>query len=406
MSVYGGRAQTANIDKLASQGVAFSSAISHFPETALSHWSMMTSVVPEVHGNVPANGGSIYKGPTLAEIARQHGYATGAFIGGVTMQDSACGMRRGFDVYDDQFRFTQEDMSRNGNEVTANALQWIAKQERQNKTYFAFLHYFDAHFPYTPAAPWDKRYDPNYNGSIDGTDAVLRPYRDGQKTPTDRDIAHVLALYDGEISELDGKIKKVLDGVGDDVLVVITSDHGESFGHGYYFNHRAGLWDSVVRVPLIMRGPGIPKGKMVSEQVGLIDILPTLIELAGLRGDKRFQGKSLVSLMDGTGSGSDIVYSITDPWMENPQFAVRSPDWKWISQPDRELVYNISNDPEEKRELSSIPDDFASSKQEYSTLIESKRQYQSKMQGGRSLSKEDCARLEALGYTTCKDQKR
>ena len=82
MEIYGGPAKVAHIESLASKGVVFEQAISHFPQTCLSHWSMLSGVLPEVHGNVPGNRQSVYQGPTLAELAQKQGLATGAFIGG------------------------------------------------------------------------------------------------------------------------------------------------------------------------------------------------------------------------------------------------------------------------------------------------------------------------------------
>ncbi len=398
LEVYGGRAETPNLNVFASKGVLFEQAISHFPETALSHWTMLTGVLPEVHGNVPANGGSVYKGPNLAEIAKKHGYDTGAFIGGVTMQDSACGMKRGFDLYDDQFRFSMEDMSRPGAQVTENALKWI---KARKAPYFAFVHYFDAHFPYTPDPSWIQKYDPDYKGSVNGTDKSLRPYRDGEKTPSARDVEHVLALYDGELSELDIKIAPLLQAVGPDTVVVITSDHGESFEHGYYFNHRAGLWDGVTRVPLLIRAPDLPSNLKISSQVGLMDVTPTVLELAGLPLDRRMQGKSLLSLVKGTDSGREQVYSITDPWMPDPQFAVRSLGWKWISRESGDLIYNLTEDPNEEKNLNQIPSLFSSSKTTYSSLMDSLKSWQSSPPKARIISDQECKRLEALGYTTC-----
>jgi len=358
---------------------------------------MMSGVMPEVHGNVPKNGGSIYKGPTLAEIAKQHGYKTAAFIGGVTLTDSASGLSRGFDVYDDQFQFSQEDMSRKGAQVTSRAIKWIQKQKGP---YFAFVHYFDAHFPYTPTAPWDTKYDPQYTGSIDGTDRILAPYRDGKKQPTQRDIEHVLALYDGEISALDATIQPLLDQVGKDVIVVVTSDHGESFEHGYYFNHRAGLWDSVLHIPLIIRAPKLQPGSRLTEQVGLIDLTPTILDLAGLRSDSRMQGRSILPLMQTESKGA-VHYANTDPWMPNPQFAVRNLSWKWIHQEKSELVYELSADPKEANNLPNIPSVFSTAQSDYEKLISSLKREQASAPKNRHIGKEECARLEALGYTTC-----
>jgi len=396
LSIYGGRAKTPNIQKVADEGALCTQALTHFPETALSHWSMMSGVMPLVHGNVPGNGGSIYKGPTLAEISKKHGYQTAAFIGGVTLTDSASGLSRGFDVYDDQFTFSHEDMSRKGAEVTNRAVRWIQKQQQNNRSYFAFVHYFDAHFPYTPPSPWDTAYDPNYTGNINGTDTVLAPYRDGQKEPSARDVEHVLALYDGEISALDATIAPLLNVLDKDTIVAITSDHGESFEHGYYFNHRAGLWDSVMHIPLVIRGPGIDAKTIIDRQVGLIDVTPTLLALAGLRSDTRMQGRNIFS-----GKTSELYFAHTDPWMPQPQFAARTLAWKWIAQENSNLVYNIEIDPQEAINKKTVPSVLQSAKTEAATLLESLSEHQAASPRPRTISDEECARLQLLGYVQC-----
>ena len=397
MSIYGGPAQVPNLNAFTYRAVQFNEAISHFPETALSHWTMMSSVLPEVHGNVPANGGSIYTGPTLADIAKFKQYATGGFIGGVTMTDQASGFGRSFDVYDDQFTFSFEDMSRDGTEVTERTKAWI--QQQKGSKYFAFAHYFDAHFPYTPTK---NLYDPEYTGVIDGTDAVLRPYRDGQKKPSARDVEHVLALYDAEITELDAKIAPLLELADENTIVVVTSDHGESFSHDYYFNHRAGLWDEVTHVPLLIGGGGIKEKILVDPQIGLIDVLPTVLDMAGLPKDKRFMGVSRQDLIaDITIPSSDIVYSITDPWMPSPQFASRTQNHKWIHGLKEELVYNLHQDPSEQVSLVEIPSVLKDSKDVYRSLIDSYTQWQTQSPRKRQISDAECQRLMALGYTTC-----
>lgn len=396
MSIYGGPAQVPNLENFSAKAVVFEKAISHFPETALSHWTMMSSVLPEVHGNVPANGGSLYTGPTVADIAKANSYVTGGFIGGVTMTDQASGFGRGFDVYDDQFTFSFEDMSRDGGDVTQRTVDWISKQ--QGTKYVAFAHYFDAHFPYTPKK---NLYDPDYKGPIDGTDAILRPYRDGQKTPSARDVQHVLALYDAEITELDAKIAPLLKLADEDTIVVVTADHGESFSHDYYFNHRAGLWDEVTHVPLIIGGGDLKKGR-VSQQLGLIDLLPTVLDIAKLPSDKRFMGRSRVDWIGGDESlKPDFVYSITDPWMPGPQFAVRTEDYKWIDGVEQDWVYNLKKDPLEANNLDAVPSSLINTKQAYQSLVGTYGQWQTQSTRKRQISDEECKRLMALGYTTC-----
>lgn len=396
LGVYGGRAETPNLAGFSAQGARFDQAISHFPETALSHWAMMSGVLPEVHGNVPAHGGSLYPGPTLAELAKEHGYQTAAVIGGITMTDSASGMSRGFDVYDDEFEVDPADMRRHGDEVTTEALAWWAQAESPK---FLFVHYFDAHFPYTPAAPWDTRYDADYTGTLTGTDADLGPIRDGTAEISARDLAHVLALYDGELSELDAMIAPLLDATaGSETVVAITSDHGESFEHDYLFNHRAGLWDGITRVPLLVRGPGVEPGTVVGDQVGLTDITPTLLELVGLPSDSRMQGQSRVPLMRGEGGGQDVVYSVTDPWADRPQFAARTVAAKVIERGDEVLSYGLSVDPSETDSSAPVAATLAGARATYDAQVADLAPAQVAPANDRSLSPGEAAQLEALGY--------
>ena len=244
LSLYGGRAEVSNLSQFAEAGAVFENAISHFPETALSHWALLSGVMPEIHGNVPANSGSIYQGPMIADIVKKQGYSTGAFIGGVTLQDSACGLNRNFDVYDDRFQYSPEDMSRPGKEVTNRALRWI-----ENKR--AFLPLCTILMPIFPIRL-------NHPGTLGmiltmwAASMEVMPYCvhiEMAKRPSEADVAHVLALYDGEISELDATLAPLLNSLPKDCIVVITADHGESFEHGYYFNHRGGLWEGITHVP-------------------------------------------------------------------------------------------------------------------------------------------------------------
>ncbi len=340
LALYGGIAQTPNIDKIAARGVLVEQAISHFPETCLSHWSMLSGVLPEVHGNAPANRGSIYTGPTLVEIAGSAGYRSGAVIGGITLQDQACGLGRGFDHYDDRVPNNPQDFTRPAPQVTKNAVAWI--QQRPGP-YVAFVHYFDAHFPYTPKAEYAAKYGTGYSGALTGSDVDLRPFRDGGKTPTADELAHIHSLYAAEITQLDAALGPLLDAVDpNNTIVVITADHGESFGHDYWFNHREGLWDQVIRVPLIVAGPGFEPGVRISEQVGLIDLAPTVLAAAGLPTDTGMMGTDLRAL----GQAGEVT-SITDPWREQSSMAVRNAALKVLITPSRQLGYDLVQDPNE-----------------------------------------------------------
>jgi arylsulfatase len=394
LGVYGGRAETPTLSAFAGSGARFDQAITHFPETCLSHWSMVTGVPPEAHGDAPALRGSRTTLPTVAEIASRHGYATAGFIGGVTLTDVSCGFGRGFKIFDDHFPLDEADLRRPGAEVTRRAADWIGQQKGP---YLAFVHYFDAHFPYTPAPPWDTRYDPDYEGRIDGSDAVLRPYRDGAETPSPRDIEHVLALYDGELSELDALLAPVLEAAGPDAVVLITADHGESFHHDYWFNHRDGLWDDIVRVPLLLRGPGVPAGAVIDQQVGLIDVAPTLLDLAGLPIDRRTAGRSLAPLLRGESGGRAVVFSTTDPSTGAPQRSRRTLEQKVILRETGALVYDLANDPAEARALGAAVDADAI-RAAYAETLAPFTALQAPAPVVPTMSPEEAERLRALGY--------
>jgi hypothetical protein len=393
--LYGGPAETPHLAELAARGTRFTDPATHFPETCLSHWTLLSGVLPEAHGNAPAHAGSQYTGPTMPEIARQAGYSTGAVIGGVTLQDSACGLSRGFAVYDDQFAVDPADMRRPAAEVTGRAVRWL---EAQDGPFFLFVHYFDAHFPYTPPAPWDTRYDPNYTGTLDGSDATLRPYRDGGKTPSARDVKHIEALYAGEVSALDAALEPLLTAIPDDTVVVVTADHGESFGHDYWFNHRGVLWDDVMRVPLVITGLDRPAGLPVDGPVGLVDVARTVLAAAGLPADRRMGGRDLNTVDPAATPVAQV--AITDPWVGSAWFAARAFPMKRIERPAPvgAVTFQLELDPGERKPESATPGDpLHSSRSAWDRSVARWAAHQVDAPV-RTVSNAEALQLEALGY--------
>ena len=387
LALYGGRADTPNLAALAAGGRLYTRAYTHFVETAISHWTMLSGVLPEVHGNVPGNGGSLYQGPTAAEIARSNGYATGAFIGGITLEKGASGLDRGFDVYDDEG--VRERETRPAAEVVARARTWW---QAQSGPAFAFVHLFDAHFPYTPADP--RRYDPDYTGTFDGTDRTLHGHRDAGTPLPARDLEHVRALYEAEITELDVTLAPLFAMAGADTVVVVTADHGESFGHGYFFNHRASLHDETLHVPLVVRAPGLASGRD-DRYAGLIDVLPTVLRLAGLGTTAPLMGKDLSE------PGADVIYALTDPWTAPQLFAVRSTGAKGIWAPDGSATgYDLVADPAELAPV-AIAAQLAAAKQRYRSTVDALAPHMAAAPAGpgRGVDPETAAQLNALGYT-------
>lgn len=392
LGVYGGPAATPTLDAFASGAAVYTRAFSHFPETGLSHWSMMTGVLPETHGNVPGAGDSAWTGPTAAELARARGYATGAFIGGITLTASATGLQRGFDVYDDQFTVDPADMKRDGDEVVRRAVAWMGQQTRPS---FTFVHLFDAHFPYTPDDP--RRYDRDYAGPLDGTDATLAPFRNAGKALDDASLRHVRALYDAELTELDATLAPLFKAVPQDAVVVITADHGESFEHGYLFNHRGSLGDGVLHVPLLIRGAGLAAGRS-DALVGLVDVLPTVAALAGWELPGPVHGSSLV----GQGAARERVWARTDPWMsegvpDGPLLGLRTTDWKVVWGATSTRAWDLHADPSEDRAV-AVPDALSGARDDYAALLEAVVARRRDVTQQRAPGAEEGAMLEALGY--------
>jgi arylsulfatase A-like enzyme len=368
---------------------------------------MLTGVLPAVHGNVPGNGDSRYNGPTLAERLATAGYGTAAFIGGETMTDRSTGLARGFDVYDDQYRWDRKDLKRPGAEVVASALAWMNDKQREGKPFFAFVHLFDAHFPYTPSPPWDTAYTSGYTGPLDGSDAALRPYRDGQITPSPSELTHITALYDGELSELDAIIGPILNhSATRDAIVIVTADHGESFGHGYWFNHRAGLWDEITRVPLVIRGPGVPRDLRRDQVTGLVDITPTVLDLLGLAPLKDVHGRALFAQTKTSEAKDSVVFSITDPWRENALFSARSRQYKLIAKLDDGQVlvergqgFDMLTDPGELAPNGVLPADFLAMGDVYEAMLKPViSRWQGPQPKARHRDDAEQERLRALGY--------
>ena len=314
-------------------------------------------------------------------------------------------MSRGFNLYDDQYAWNRKDLKRPGPDIAKRSIEWIQRKNKEGKPYFAFVHFFDAHFPYTPAAPWDKQYNPDYSGTLTGSDADLMPFRDGKKTPSDEDIEQVKALYDGEISELDATIGPLIDAANDgNTVIVVTSDHGESFGHNYWFNHRDGLWDEITNVPLIIAGPNVPGKKRVGALTGLIDITPTILDVLEMDPLEQVNGSTTTGVWT-TPVYRPAIFSITDPNRPTPQIAKRTLQHKLIAvrgapKAKDSLRYDFKTDPTEQDPTATLTEYFSDIESEYQQLVQP---IITKWQGEAPTPKSpptagEHERLKALGY--------
>ncbi|MEW5978594.1 MAG: sulfatase [Acidobacteriota bacterium] len=274
LSSYGYHLKTSpRMDRLAEEGVRFEKAYTVIPLTGPSHFSLFTSRYPQEHG-ARINGVSVpdkAKWIFLPQIFKAAGYHNAAYISAWPLTDHLTHLDRWFDVYDEELNRSYQwlNSSRYAEDVTPRASQWLRKKRKE--PFFMWVHYFDPHSPYDfrKAFPADQ---PSGNAvpAVEWRDAKMR----------DR-----IRSYDSEIAYTDYHLGRLLDtldelGLRDSTLVVVTSDHGESLGEHGYVGHGRHLSEAIIRVPLIMRWPGvIPAGRTISAQATLVDLAPTVVDL-------------------------------------------------------------------------------------------------------------------------------
>jgi len=415
------KATSPTIDRIAREGIRFENALSTTSWTLPSHAAMFTGLYDATHG-VTDHRHRLRNGfVTLAESLNNAGYRTAGFYGGPYLHPTF-GLDQGFDTYascmttipdnysDDEVRESAlSAMSRSHEDITGPRTrekvgQWL--QSIDGEPFFLFLHMWDVHYDYIPPQPYVDMFDPDYDGDLDGREFLAnKSIRPGMPA---RDFQHLLALYDGEIRFTDdilGEIFSMLEESGRfaDALVVITADHGEEFlehdgkGHGYT------LFDEVIRVPLIFRWPGhLPDGQVVQDQVRLIDLLPTILSLAGVDHEPVSQGRDLSPLLQG-----DTM--IPEPTLaELTRFggdmtALRSNQHKLISFGHlRFLHFDLEADPLELMPLTQNTRLFTYSRSSLLNLDESAQRLGKYIVSDESseatLDADMCRRLRALGY--------
>ncbi len=320
-------AQTPRLAALAADGTLFQNAFTPIPSTFPSHSSLFTGKYPQSHG---VHDNAVYvlgsEQTTLAELLKAEGYATGAFVSAFVL-DSQFQLDQGFDVYDDHvdqplMKFDVSKLpkelpkdrrkweatigtayQRRGDATTKAALDWLGNLGSQ--PFFLWVHYFDAHQPYQPPPPYDRAFDADYRGTMDGDQRrFMALAQRGQLHAEDQE--HMVALYDGELAWQDECLGRLLDGVKkvgrwDETLVVVVADHGEGLGEHppQIFEHNSGIYDETVRVPLIVRRPDASvRGEQVAALVRTIDVMPTVLDWLKLAPDPAVQGFSLLPFTD------------------------------------------------------------------------------------------------------------
>jgi arylsulfatase A-like enzyme len=302
MSLYGyDRATTPFLEELGRESLVFDRAYAPASWTRASTASLLTSRLPESHGCEGRDGRLAPEVETLAEVLSAEGYDTLALVANGNVAPH-WGFRQGFDQYQyvrGPSRLPYAD---------AAAMDPFVRRATATLTespFFLYLHYVDPHDPYYVHPGFDYT-DPAYEGPIDGSFETLKPFN--RTRPTDADVAHVEALYDGEIAWLDDQLRGLVAhlaeiGMLDRAWLVVTSDHGEGLWRHRTRSHGYELYEEQLRVPLMIRPPGgLRAERRLADPVSLIDVAPTLLELVGLSpSPPGFEGRSWAAFLHGTG---------------------------------------------------------------------------------------------------------
>jgi arylsulfatase A-like enzyme len=335
------RVRTPTIDELAASGARFDQAIAAAPWTCPSTTSMITGLYPHHHGYLHWDAELDPAVPTLFSVAAAHGYATGSF------------------VFDENYLFRDfPDANVAGTSETLDgAVSWL--RAHRERPFVLWFHSWATHMPYdvlhAERREWLAAKHAIMSGIQSDSAAALEELRESYAGAVERLSEHVLA---GFLEELDAL------GLREQTALAFTSDHGESWGErfpdkqavkGTYHMHGATLFDEVVEVPLVLSAPGrIELGTVVPEQVSLVDLTPTLLELGDAPLDG-VDGASLLPLLAGSERGDRTVWIVGTDGGRVSQLALRRPPWKLLVHVEggEEEAYDLGSDPRERR---SVPD--------------------------------------------------
>jgi arylsulfatase A-like enzyme len=394
---------TPNLDYLASTGILFSQAISVGSWTATSFIAILTSTYPLMYGGQLRITDSR---TTVAQVLKEHGYHTAAFHSNPWLS-SYFGYHRGFDTFDSSMsKIGSESLLRKpkelvkriigtkgklyhfisqlydfmsihpvGSDLNRKAVRWL----RDNPSnFFLWLHYMDVHEPYYH--PSFKKFSPfeRYHLSKLTYRAIRNP---GSLSP--EEVNKLIHLYDAKISYVDKIIGSLLrtlkpNNMLDNTFVVITADHGQQLmEHGYCSHGGFHLYDELVHVPLIIIGPGLPS-QVISQQVSLLDLAPTILDMLEIEKPRAFLGNSLLPLITGNKvqpgdiqaiSETDSTVDAAHPrsWDARLQLdthqrviSLRTGKWKYIyNERGQDELYHLEDDPKETQNMIDAQPDIA-----------------------------------------------
>ena len=420
-------ANTPVADRLATEGVLFEEALASSSWTLPSVASLFTSVHPGQHGVVDFNRTMASELETLPVNLTDHGYQSLAVVGNPFLDQP--GFRRGFEFFDSYAQKTEAQLFCMGAFSAALRFSGLVVYESRKS-----ILRFQPEFPFLSTNLTHYNLDEDINdrlfdyADIDAQRPLFlyvqyigphTPYLTQPlgflKSEIPSKLENRAALqqrYAGEVAYTDRVVGDLLDrlearGLLDNAIVVLTSDHGEEFYEHEGWEHGYGLHREVVRIPLILRGPGIPRGERRADPAQLLDLAPTLLGLVGLEPPQSYIGRNLLAAGDAQQAASATFGQVTSRFL-NPKrdfFSVATERWKVIrtttteGEIEDQLIYDLTRDREETQPLAEAPASV-------DALLEGLAAYQRLESNGATseLSAEDLQRMQALGYAGGDDE--
>ncbi|MFT4541309.1 MAG: arylsulfatase A-like enzyme [Planctomycetota bacterium] len=344
LSCYGyERATSPNIDALADEGFLFERALSTSSWTLPAHLSLFTGLPVSAHGvcddrlwtRHDSAGQPIsapLRGRFLSDELNEAGYRNAGFYSWKYL-DEQFGFGSGFEDWErfghslfshpvtgrefERLRAANdidalkalaaahpelptEDGVPCSDKVVDRALAWLDGVE-ESDDFFLFVHLFDVHDPYVPPEPFDRKFDADYQGPIDGRRVTTADSSIRGDMPA-ADLQHLIALYDGGISWVDSQVGRLIEGLrakglDENTLIILTSDHGEEFFEHGHKTHRRQLFLESIQVPLIIRWPAkYTQPKRIPGTVGIVDVAATIYAAAGIETNVPTAGEDLIEL--------------------------------------------------------------------------------------------------------------
>jgi arylsulfatase A-like enzyme len=386
------RGTSPHIDRLASEGVLFENGFSPTAWTLPGHASMFSGLTPRRHGATRVKTAIREDVPLLAEILAQNGYATAAVVNAPFMQ-AKFGFSRGFDT----FTYVAKLEVAQHQQAVLNTVR-----RGGEKPFFYFFHYMSVHDPYAPEESFN-RFVGTYELPIEVTgQRMLQLWRAldaGEKSLNADEVRFLDDLYTGGVLSVDARVGEILDllerlQLADDTVVIFTSDHGEEFMEHGSIVHTKTLYDEILRVPLILRGPGVPRGERVRSMAALIDVVPTVLGLVDIASPPGLDGVDLAAYWNDD-TNPERLLEIETNWINGARGkrGIRTPTRKLIVslETGTKEYYDLVNDPAETNNLYPHP-----GAEELRRALG--KQSEPTAGGEVVLDPKDIAALKALGY--------